>query len=333
MYKCTQCDKSFFSELALRGHGRAHSDKTYNTILFDYSVCCIETKTKIQTRYFEQHLNSLCKCGYCSKTFKKGKGSSGQYCSRSCSVSATNKARGPKTAEEKTKISTSLRIFHSSNLVSADVYGPFLSNYITKRNKKPISKINTYPHTRIELHLCEHCTLSFWRKQTAYKPSRFCSKKCINEAQSERMIKKIQLSGTTNFSTRVNQYTYKHVTIDCDSKLEAAGVNYLIDYAGASHIERCTSIINFKDRDGVNHKFLPDFFVIINDEKYIVEVKQVYKKSTQINNYNRFFIEKRVALENFCMIKNLKSMWLDFDYDPRFGKLYKKFLQASSKKE
>jgi hypothetical protein len=122
------------------------------------------------------------------------------------------------------------------------------------------------------------------------------------------------------------------VIVSCDSKLEAAGVIFLVDHMGASKIDRCTSIINFKDDLNINHKFNPDFYVTTSDDRrIIVEVKQVWRQSPNINKYNRFFEEKREALINFSSSKGLESLWLDFDYDPAFQKIYRKLLKSKGK--
>lgn len=135
--------------------------------------------------------------------------------------------------------------------------------------------------------------------------------------------------GTSNLSTRIEGFRYKNVTIDCDSKLEAAAVIYLVDHLGADSVERCHSIINYYDQDGGHHRFLPDFYIRIGNDRFIAEVKQVYRKASSINNYNRFFAEKRQALNEFANCKKMSSLWIDFDTAAELKKIYKDFLRGA----
>lgn len=64
------------------------------------------------------------------------------------------------------------------------------------------------------------------------------------------------------------------------------------------------------------------FFVQLN-KPTVVEVKQIWNKSTKVNKYNRFFEEKRKAIADFCSKRNYDWIWLDFDYDSELKKIYK----------
>lgn len=68
------------------------------------------------------------------------------------------------------------------------------------------------------------------------------------------------LKGNGNFSTKVGLFEYKGFAVECDSKLEAAAVVYLVDRCGAKRVERFRSILTFRDTDGHVHRFNPDFF-------------------------------------------------------------------------
>lgn len=142
------------------------------------------------------------------------------------------------------------------------------------------------------------------------------------------MTKKIIGDSAGNFSLKQPGFTYAGITIDCDSKLECAAVIYLVEVLGAIDIVRGTSILHYYDADGGHHRFLPDFYVRTENDRWLVEVKQVQKQSPKINLYNRYLPEKKQALADFCEQKALKSMWLDFDFDPRFRRIYRKLILA-----
>lgn len=95
----------------------------------------------------------------------------------------------------------------------------------------------------------------------------------------------------------------------------------------ASHIERSTSILSFKDSENCIHKFNPDFFTIINNILTIVEVKQLWKNTLKVNNYNRFFLLKKESIRLFAEKRNYNWLWLDFKYDTRLRNIYQKLLK------
>jgi hypothetical protein len=101
----------------------------------------------------------------------------------------------------------------------------------------------------------------------------------------------------------------------------------LIDELKASKIERFKSILSFKDKDNVNHRFNPDLFAIIDNKPYIIEIKQLWKNSITDNNYNKFFEEKKKAIKLFAEERNYNWIWLDFNYDKKFKQIYNRLLR------
>lgn len=317
MFHCDICNLSFSSGPALNGHTRVHNSPRHNPPKFKLHVSCIHTRREMHVSLFDNHCERLRDCSICQKRFLKRSDSSGIYCSKSCSVRATNRLRPPLSTEKRGRISASLLEYHSGKTHDA-------RHGIKKRkysNHKP-----KYSFSKISYSNCVSCNNIIIIRSKS--PSRkCCSNECQQRLSSERMIQTVMARGTNNISARVPSFTYKHTTIDCDSKLEAAAVKYLIDVMNASSIDRCTSIVNYKDPEGKSRRFLPDFFVRIEDKSYIVEVKQVYRKASSVNLYNRFFSEKQDALRNFCTEKHLGYIWLDFDFDKAFEKIYKKTLR------
>jgi hypothetical protein len=317
METCSICSKTFKNSLALSGHSRWHKTTIYKEPIFDYSVSCIFTKKKMHITRWEDYQNRVRNCQCCKKLFEKIGNTSGLFCSKSCSATENNKKREPVSDKQKQKTSNALKTYF-------DNHGGRQWSTTHK------TKIENYKYNFISVNFSTCiCGKIFLSKGKNWKPKKHCSTNCRNEALSENRIKFLQENGTSNFSTRIPGFCYKNITIDCDSKLEAAAVQYLIDVKSASHIERCESIVNFYDKHGKHHRFLPDFFVRIDYKSYIVEVKQVYRKSSYIGDYNQYFEEKKKALLKFCDEKNLEMLWLDFDYDKLFEKMYRKFLKEN----
>lgn len=311
-YTCPECERSFKSALALAGHKRVHSSPLYNPPKVDKRITCQHTGRRIRPHNWEAYQARLrtCQNPACSKIFENLY-NAGLYCSQSCSATVENKKR-VRTDESKQKTSESLRDFYGS---------PEHKVARLSRAKEIKTKL-----CEILPKECPQCS-KVWYVPTKLRHQKNCSTRCANEASSIRMTNKIIGDSAGNFSLKQYGFTHEGITIDCDSKLETAGVKYLVDVMGATSIERCRSILNYKDPEGNTHRFLPDFYARIGDERYIVEVKQVWKKSAKINKYNRYFDEKRNALKDFAAAKGLKSLWLDFDYDPHFEKIYQKVLK------
>ena len=151
-----------------------------------------------------------------------------------------------------------------------------------------------------------------------------CSSFCRNYLHSLNRQKAIQKNGT--FSTERRLFTYKHITIECDSRLEEAGIIYLVDILEATKIERYRNLLNFYEGD-VHRTFNPDFWVEKNSEAFIVEVKMLWTEKSD-HPYNRTMPLKKIVLENFAKSKGITSIWLDFDYDEAFKKIYRDHLKS-----
>lgn len=173
-----------------------------------------------------------------------------------------------------------------------------------------------------KIYKCVNCNKEF----LSTKKRKYCSKKCLRESLSSKRINEILKYGTNNLGTKLI-FEYNNFKINCDSKLEAAAIIYLFEVLKASHIERFNSILSFKDAENCTHKFNPDFFTIINNTPTIVEVKQLWKNSLKINNYNRYFLEKKEAIKFFATQKGYNWLWLDFDYDIKLKQIYRKLLK------
>ena len=223
----------------------------------------------------------------CLKCGKEHDGSygSGSYCSKSCSHS---------------------RVFSEESK--------------QKKRDKTINFWKENPKIKIEKKtICCVCGSEFeykWHVKT-------CSILCKNYLLSIKRQEAIQNQGTNNWKTKQEVFNYKFVeNITTDSKLEQAAIIYLVDIFKADKIEKYKNILNFWE--GQNHRtFNPDFWVIKGGEVYIVEVKMKWSdNSTHI--YNRTIPYKKEALQKYCDEHKYKMIWLDFDYDQEFKKIYNK---------
>lgn len=191
-----------------------------------------------------------------------------------------------------------------------------LKNLSNGNKKRSLKCIEFYNKNK------SYCTIC--RSELPYekRENQVCSNKCKNELSSINRSKVILQRGTDNFKTKSENFNYGFLKeFRVDSKLEKAGLIYLIDELKMQEIEKFTSILNFKEGD-VTRRFNPDFYCKKDGKIYIVEVKMKWiKTSTHI--YNRTIPLKKEALKKFCVEREFEMIWLDFDYDTKLKKIYK----------
>jgi len=223
-----------------------------------------------------------------------------KFCCRSCANSRI------KTEESNLKTSNSLKAsekFLSSQKKRDDYY-------------ISIGKSSKYSNRK---SICEVC-----KKEFDYKWSvKTCSKECNNYLHSLSRQRVIKERGTDNFNTKQESFSYGFLNdFKTDSRLEQAAIVYLIDVFKAEKIEKYKNILNFWENN--NHRtFNPDFYVKKENEVYIVEVKMKWSNNST-HNYNRTIPYKKEALQKYCDEKGYRMIWLDFDYDLEFYKIYQK---------
>jgi len=205
------------------------------------------------------------------------------------------------------------------------------------RNKK--LHIKQCSHCGIEFKhklydICKTCrkiqTCEVCKKEFSYNTKRkTCSDKCNNKLISIKACKRVNIKGTNNFKTKQENFSYKFVkNIPCDSKLEIAGIKYLIDEFKADKIECYNNILNYKE-EGKHKTFNPDFWVIKNEQVYIVEVKMKWYSNSE-HNYYKSIPYKKKALQKYCNDHNYKMIWLDYDYDSKLRKIYRQVLKCTN---
>lgn len=176
-------------------------------------------------------------------------------------------------------------------------------------------------------YTCEVCGTEFYSKQCNYSKPKTCSASCRSTLQSIKRTAYLAEHGSWVSERRA--FSYKNVSIECDSALEEAAVVYLVDVQDAVAVERYRNLINYHE-SGLHKVFNPDFWVTFKDGSCgIVEVKMRWSV-TSSHSYNRPIPLKKAALQAFCKDKGLQFIWLDFDYDSRFQPIYEKHLKAGT---
>lgn len=232
------------------------------------------------------------KCEYCQAEHD-GKYGSGRFCCKECARGFSTKAKRKETNQK-----TSLK----------------LKDYFK-------THIPLYMHTvcKISLNKCAICGKQFLSR---YKKV-VCSKECRNQKLSIARSAKIAQSGSTNFQLKRQRFAYSGFDDYCDSKMEEAAIIYLFDALQASFIERFHSILNFKDTNGVNRRFNPDFICKINGEVFIVEVKSKWAIN---HSYSKNLSLKQKAIKDFCDKRGYQYIWLTED-NKDFNSAYRKHLK------
>lgn len=303
MNKCKLCNKRFNTINAVNAHMQVHSGKKKKK---PKRVICKYCNNMFAINGIKHHevkcVKKKNKCIYCNSETTNPK-----FCNKSCAATYNNKHRngGSMTRKTKIKISNTLKEYFKDNP--------------RKKQECVLIKKKTKKETKKEyIGICEVCGDEF----THDKKKKTCNNTCKNYLISIKRTQRIIDSGTTNFSTKQQPFSYKFVkNIKCDSKLEIAAIVYLVDIFKSDSIERFRSILNFWE-DDMHRTFNPDFYVRKDNKRYIIEVKMKWSKNSD-HDYNRTIHLKRKALKKYCDRYSYNMMWLDFDYDKKFMKIYR----------
>ncbi len=282
----------------------------------------------------------LANCQHCDTEFKIKSGTKGMFCSNKCSYLAQHAKKSLRISITKqTNVENYLQNpryckcgcgeiipydKQNNKFVSQSHAATFnntgnIHSELSKKKRSIKQKSKFDPRTRVYSNICVNCSNTFFhttKRQT-------CSPTCLSE-NSSKIGATLAAQNKNNFSTRVSNFKYKEVTINCDSKLECAAVIYLSDIKCATRIEKFRGILSFKDEEEKTRKFNPDIICYIDGITHIVEVKQVWNTTCNINSYNKYFKEKKQALEDYCIVNNFNYIWLDFNYDQRLKEIYNK---------
>lgn len=81
------------------------------------------------------------------------------------------------------------------------------------------------------------------------------------------------------------------------------------------------------------HRYNPDFDVNLENEDYIVEVKQTKEKMSKSSlwkNYHETLEIKQKVLKDYASDNNKKSLWLTPKYDIELSRIYTKLTHPSN---
>lgn len=272
MFICTICQKNFNTHFALNGHKRMHGKSLGKIKLI---------KKRTIKKQSDYSVSPNC-CKECNiiLTYKKRLN---LFCSRSCAATHNNRKRIKKDWKLSEK---------SKNQISLS-----FKKHIDKQPKQPKCQ-----QKQQKIFLCQICN-----KEHNNKKRMTCSQQCANHLIS---IKRQQKIKNSNWNQKRKTFVYKDITIECDSKLEEAGIIYLKDVLKATKIERYKNLINYYENNS-HRTFNPDFWAIIDNKPSIIEIKMIWTSKNQTHHYVRTIPFKKAALKDFCQNKNYQFFWLD----------------------
>ena len=146
---------------------------------------------------------------------------------------------------------------------------------------------------------------------------------------SNKIINRLKVSPNSRKSFKKGWYGSKFTgkTYHFDSSWEEKMIIYLekILLKGyIKHFDRCTEYVKYKTDDGFFHKYIPDFYVVLNDgTKVIIEIKPasllkksrvVYLKKMAGLKYFKKKNYKYIILTENELFKNIKGSFNIFDY-------------------
>lgn len=221
-----------------------------------------------------------CKCENCDRNHS-GEYGSGRFCSSKC-------ARSYSTKEKRSKI-----------------------------NEKIRQKLKESGHGLVQ-KTCPSCEKIFfvaWNKRKQKSCSLSCAAILSNKnpkTKKKQSIARINAikSGKQNSCGIKCEYKFQGYTIQCDSKLEYACLDYFENIMGANQMRRCDETITYLD-NGITRRYLPDFIINVEETEYIVECKSFASKdlNTKWRKYNELAEIKKIELEKYAKKTNRKSFW------------------------
>lgn len=297
---CSICGKVFNFERQLNGHMKVHKPEYEEQKRRQAENN--KRKSELLRKQKEAAYNKNPKlCAVCGTplSYKQAVTYKSKACSSSCAVAYGNKQRGGHSEKTKLAIANGMRKWASSD-----------------EGQKAIDAERKYS-------ICPICGKVFHNPD-----SNTCSIECGKQLLSQKRIQKIIKDGTSNTSSRY-VLTYNEVEYRCDSKLEIAGIIFMIENLGFQKIERFVSILNFKDSEGNIRRYNPDFICYDGESTTIVEVKQDVNKITRdetFADYRMFINEKKEALQKFAEERNYRWLWLTPSFSIDFRKIYRSII-------
>ena len=291
-----------------------------------------------------EHSHHKKSCTFCGKMFKPSKSDS-KFCSSSCAASYNNSLRKISSAQkQKTSEALSARAVAIRELlqlphakdISAKIRNGKINYELVEKYKQSLSHQDLLKYSKTVYGLdrlvtiddilttCPVCGKKFYKSLTN---SITCSQKCGNQIISEKRIDKLIETGSTGMNSFIGDYTYKGITVRCESKLEIASVKILIDEYNITEISRPTFSIPYTDKDGISRLYYPDFLASDGNITYLIEVKEPKKQCKRLTNYSKNLDEKKKSFNEYCSKNNLTPLWMSRDTIPNLSKVYRQTLK------
>lgn len=300
--KCEICGKVFDSKRKLSGHMKVHKPGYEEQKKLAAENARKRAKEQYEKDKAEYDVNPI-KCLVCGTPldFDKAIKRHAKFCSPSCIVTWGNLHRDTRSEESKNKTRESVTKY-----------------WKTEKGQKRIKEQKI-------IRICALCGKEFTKKKGMHRSNKYCSEECALTAISKNRIEKIVKDGGSNFATKWD-LSYKGNDYKCDSLLEAAAIIWLIDKKNATSIKRSTTILEFVASDNKVHRYNPDLIAEIDNETWVIEVKQDREKSATSKGWERyclFWDEKKKVLADYASENNYKWLWLNPQHDSEFKRLYR----------
>ena len=332
---CFHCGKNFLP----KNRQSYNSRKSLLKLKGRKYYCCKECEILAKG----QNIITKIACKNCGKIFKP-ESSNAKFCSSSCAASYNNSKRNVSDSH-KVKISESitaravairelLKLPHHKTL-SRKIRNGKINYELVEKYKQSLTHQDLLDYSKTVYGLdrlvtlddilttCPVCGKKFYKSFTG---TMTCSQKCANQIISEKRIVKLIETGSTGMNTFVGDYTYKGITVRCESKLEIASVKILIDEYNIAEISRPTFAIPYTDKDGVNRLYYPDFLASDGNITYLIEVKEPKSQCKRLTNYSKNLDEKKKSFYEYCSKNNLSPLWMSRDTIPNLSKVYRQTL-------
>lgn len=169
---CEYCCKEFPSKYSLSGHKRTHTAKEpYKKPVFFCEDLGREATIELIARVESYNKNPK-KCIGCTAPISY-KRKENNYCNHSCAATATNLARPPKSAEQRVKISNSMKSYNKTlsktEKFKIDIKRCKTSSRMNKVITRTFLDKNVGPSCKIFHCTCSHCQMKFiTRNQVKY---------------------------------------------------------------------------------------------------------------------------------------------------------------------
>lgn len=201
-----------------------------------------------------------------------------------------------------------------------------------EKTKKYFSDVKILLNTCEKKFFCKICNVEIDGK-TGRK---YCSKDCIKKSYTPefkpKFFENVKII-TDSFKKRNFGKQVKHESnfgiIHCDSLLEWTCLEYFIKNYNLISIERCKVRIPYEFK-GCKKIYNPDFEIITDTKKYIIEVKDDLRRkegdSEKWNTYLNQAFEKKKVLEKWCSENGCEMFWFTPSIERRiYAEAKKKF--------